>query len=48
VYGEQIETSFNRRHDENNQNHFEDDRQKEEPEDETETDSFKAHLNMLT
>lgn len=48
VYGEQIETSFNRRHDENNQNHFEDDRQKEELEDETETDSFKAHLNMLT
>ncbi|MFY0759040.1 flagellar hook-length control protein FliK [Metabacillus dongyingensis] len=48
VYGEQIETSFNRRHDENNQDHFEDDKQKEGPEDETETDSFKAHLNMLT
>jgi flagellar hook-length control protein FliK len=48
VFGEQIETSFNRRHDENNQNHFEDDSQKEVPEDETETDSFKAHLNMLT
>lgn len=48
VYGEQMETSFNRRQEENNHNRFEQDSKKEETENEDEKDSFKAHLNMLT
>ncbi|MGG4488933.1 flagellar hook-length control protein FliK [Metabacillus idriensis] len=48
VYGEQMETSFNRRQEENNHNRYERDGEKEETENEDEKDSFKAHLNMLT
>ncbi|MCM3594298.1 flagellar hook-length control protein FliK [Metabacillus idriensis] len=48
VYGEQMETSFNRRQEENNHNRYEQDSKKEETEIEEEKDSFKAHLNMLT